>query len=129
MKTLEERLVDAAYSGDCDVVMECLARGANINARDSFGDTHFHRLVFDLCCDRIVHRHEMMLLQNGADPKLLGEENSSILVGPMLAMDTEMLGVLLCAGVDPNAGIGFTDAESFYDYAEFDYRYTVYGDS
>ena len=41
-------------------------------------------------------------------------------------MDSELLGILLSAGADPNQPKGLCESDSFYDWAEYDYCYNVW---
>ena len=104
------------------------AKGADFNEVGPKGDSLFEDILFDLCLDEKPFQYEVVkaLLRLGADPNVLGQERSSPMTPAMLRMDTEMLKILLEAGADPNAAAGFTESELFYDWAEFDYRYTIY---
>lgn len=127
MKPTRQDILDAAYSGNAALLREFARRGGDFN-EIADGDTLLHDAVSDLCVDDKPYRYDIvhLLLTLGADPKILGDEHSSALVPAMLEMDTEMLRILLDAGVDPNRTSGFTESELLYDWAEFDYRYQVY---
>ncbi len=126
-------IIQASWSGDVERLNTLLAGGADPNNRNEWGETTFTRIVGDLSSSKNPNRYEIVrvLLQAGADPRLLdGTEGDDDRGGPltyaMLNMDTEMMRLLLEAGADPNTESGASPGETFYDWAEFDYRYEVY---
>lgn len=128
MQPTRKQVSDAAYSGDLCLLREYAQQGADLNEVEDGGDSLLEDIISNLCCDEKPYRHEVVkvLLSLGADPNILGEDQSSPMIPAMLKMDTEMLRVLLEAGTDPNKPPGFSPSESFYDWAESDYRYELY---
>ena len=118
----------AAIKGDFQQVNDLVAAGANLNVFNSSGDTLLDYIVDSLAREPSPFGGDMLrlLLQLGADPNMLGDCDCSALTTAMLFMDSELLEILLGAGADPNRPCGFDDAETFYDWAEFDYRYNVW---
>lgn len=127
MKPTREQVSDAAYAGDLQLLREYAVQGADLNEIKS-GDALLEDVVSALCNDDKAYRYEVvkLLMSLGADPNVLGEDRSGPLVPAMLGMDTDMIRILLEAGADPNKVAGFTEDETLYDWAEFDYRYEVY---
>jgi hypothetical protein len=126
-KPMREQIVDAALAGNLALLRDLAQRGAAMNEVTPGGDSLLEDVLTYLYDHQAAHRYAVVrtLLELGADPNVLGEEKSSPLVPAMLNMDTEMLRILLDAGADPNKAVGFMDCESFYDWAEFDYRYEM----
>jgi ankyrin repeat protein len=67
-----------------------------------------------------------LLLVLGANPNQQDEEGSGALTEAMIAMDTEMLRVLLDAGARPNDFSGFGSSETLYDWADTDYQFHIW---
>jgi hypothetical protein len=107
---------------------ELVEGGADVNEVEPGGDSILADILLDLCVDEVPQRYTVVraLLELGADPNVLGEERSSPMATPMIRMDTEMLRILLEAGADPNKAGGDLGSESFYDWAEFDYRFQAF---
>lgn len=135
MKPTYDEICKAACEGNLPLLRELAHRGADLNEVNSSGDTLLDDVLTDLCIEERPYRYDVAraLLELGADPNVLSEGRSSPMLSPMFHMDTEMLRILLEAGADPNKPAGFLDAElfpnhadSFYDYAECDYRFNVY---
>lgn len=127
METPLDQLMDAILNKDKNKILKLLQDGVDINTRNiGDGRSVVTEAVFMLQDD--PERYEMIgfLLEHGADPKLLDEERCGPLRPAMLGMDTEMLRLLMDHGADPNLESGFTQDESLYDWAEFDYCYNVY---
>lgn len=118
----------AAIKGDFQQVNDLVAAGANLNVFNGSGDTLLDYIVDSLAREPSPFSGDMLrlLLQLGADPNMLGNGDCSALTTAMLFMDSELLEILLSAGADPNRPCGFDEAETFYDWAEFDYRYNVW---
>lgn len=118
----------AAIKGDFQQVNALVAAGANLNVFNGSGDTLLDYIVDSLAREPSPFSGDMLrlLLQLGADPNILSDGDCSALTTAMLFMDSEMLEILLRAGADPNRPCGFDEAETFYDWAEFDYRYNVW---
>lgn len=122
-------LCEAARAGDFELVRALAAAGADLNASDEYGDSLLAEAVFGFCVEPPPpFRQDMLrlLVQLGADPNRVDAEGSGPLTDAMLAMDVELIALLLELGADPNTHKGFSDCESFYDWAEFDYRFNVY---
>lgn len=123
-----QAVYEAAIRGDFHQVNALVAAGANLNVLNSYGGTLLEEVVYWMDEDKRQLCGEMLrlLLQLGADPNILGDEGSSVLTAAMLHMDTELLGILLSAGADPNRPSGLCESNSFYDWAEYDYGYNVW---
>lgn len=122
-------LYEAACAGNFEQVRSLVAAGADPNALDAHGDSLLAEVVFSFCFEpHPPFRQDMLrlLVQLGADPNRMDAEGSGPLTDAMLAMDAELIALLLALGADPNTHKGFSDCESFYDWAEFDYRFNVY---
>ena len=121
---------DAAYAGNNPALRQLASEGADFNVMDAFGDSLLKEIVSFLCSHNLPFRHEVVrvLLELGANPNMLGPAGLGPLTDAMLHKDTAMLELLLAAGADPNKPCGFSEGESFYDWAESDYRYSLYGD-
>jgi hypothetical protein len=119
-------LADAILSKDLLLAEKLLAEGADINAQDEYGESLLCEILFSLQGDPDRYRAVIFLLERGANPNLLDDERCGALTVPMICMDTEMLRLLLDHGADLNIQAGFSSDETFYDWAEFDYRYNVY---
>lgn len=118
----------ASIKGDFQQVNALVAAGANLNVFNGSGDTLLDYIVDSLAREPGPFNGDMLrlLLQLGADPNILGDGDCSALTTAMLFMDSELLEILLSAGADPNRPCGFDEAGTFYDWAEFDYRYNVW---
>ena len=127
MKPTWDEISHAAYKGDEDALRSCAERGADFNELKN-DETLLQDVVSNLCVDRKPHRYDIvrLLLSLGADPNVLGEEDSSPLTHAMLSMDTEMLRVLLEAGADPNRVQGMSERQLLYDWAVLDYVYEIF---
>ena len=123
-----QAVYEAAIRGDFHQVNALVAAGPNLNALNSTGDTLLHDIVFRLAEDQsqLCGDALRLLLQLGADPNILDDDGFSALAAAMLYMDSELLGILLSAGADPNRPKGLCESDSFYDWAEYDYCYNVW---
>jgi hypothetical protein len=131
---LYKYVLDAAYNGESQKIRDAVANGFDLNTPDS--DKNFPCYILAEAISELsfpsseekTYRYEIvkLLLELGANPNQLDVEKSGALTDAMIAMDTEMMRVLLEAGANPNHYGGFSDSETFYDYAEFDYRYRIY---
>lgn len=127
MKPSRDEVYEAACDGNIPLLRELVSRGADLNEIQN-GDTFLEDVISSMEIDEKPYKYDVVkaLLELGADPKILGEESASPMIPAMLAMDTEMLRLLLVAGADPIAAQGFDDKELLYDWAEFDYRYHTF---
>ena len=124
---MRDILLKAIESENLPLVEKLLHEGAEINTQDNYGESV-------LCCavsvlQESAQRYSIIkfLLDNGANPRILSDERGGCLQQAMLQLDTKMLEMLLDYGADPNAEAGFMDTETLYDWAEFDYRYQIFG--
>lgn len=123
---LRDELRVALNSGDLERATQLLQAGADINARDEFGDTLLKRVIYDGEQSAKVLELVRFMLDHGADPTLLNEERGGPLFSAIIGQHEETLRLLLEAGADPNRERD--DPESLYDWAEFDYRFETYRD-
>lgn len=133
ISSLFKYILDAAYNGKCQVIRDAVANGFDLNTPNSdksFCDYILSEAISELSYpfENKPYRYEIvkLLLELGANPNQLDIEKSGALTNAMIAMDTEMVRILLEAGANPNHYGGFSESETFYDYAEFDYRYRIY---
>lgn len=126
---LRDELCAALNVGDLDRATQLLQAGADINARDEYGDPLLKRVISDW--GMIENRFEgsrfevvRFMLDHGADPKLLNDEDSGPLFSAVIDRNEELLRLLLEAGADPNRERDYP--ESLYDYAKFNYRFDTY---
>ena len=135
MKPTRDEIIEAAVSGEFDLLQSFSKNGADFNEFGPYGDSLLEDIISLLYFEEKPFRYKIVktLIEFGADPNGIGidpnrpeEANNSPLTPAMLQMDTEMLKVLLEAGADPNKVHGFTQNELFYDWAEFDYCYEVF---
>lgn len=126
MTDMRDNLIEAIQSKDLSLISKVLQGGANINAQNDFGESILSDAIFILADSPNRYSIVKFLLEKGADPTILNSERGGCLYKAMLEMDTKMLELLLDSGADPNAEVGFTDSETLYDWAEFDYRYEIY---
>ncbi len=103
---------------------ELLHAGADINARDWQGEPLLSKIIQPINGDANRRKVVSFMLDHGADPRLIGPDNTGPLFSAVLAMDTEVLRLLLDHGADPNREEEL--GETLYEYAEFDYRYETY---
>ncbi len=120
-------VLDAAISGNKKLLKKLAGRGADLNEIEN-GEVLLEDIMSELYNGSKPYKYTVvrLMLELGADPNVLGEEKSSPMTPAMLEMDTRMLKILLDAGADPNLREGFCEYESFYDWAEFDYRFETY---
>lgn len=128
MEELEDILYKACLTLDTSKISAVLKEGANINQTDECGEPLLCDIILELSLRKESNRYQVVqfLLDQGADPNLLDEDKCGPLTTAMLQMDAEMIELLCRHGAKPNIVAGFTDDETLYDWAEFDYQYTVY---
>jgi ankyrin repeat protein len=121
-------LRESALAMDFERVDTLLATGLNLNCLSRIDKTLLTDILDDALFDRSPHTSTIAreLLKRGADPNFRNSEQRSALHIVMLNMATDVLRLLLEAGANTNDEQGFDESESFYDYAEFDYRFQVY---
>lgn len=107
-----------------DRAAELLRAGADINARNEFGDSLLHDIIYFTDDDAKRRTVVRFMLGHGANPSLISPKGLGPLFAAVLAQDIEVLRLLLDHGADPNGEP--CDGETLYEYAEFDYRYEIY---
>lgn len=143
-----EKIKQLALNQDIEGLKQLAAQGVSFNHLDPYGESLLSEIAW-LLCDSIdknreytIHPNDLpheqflalvdqykplryqvvqTLLDLGADPNL-GLPEESVLASPMLAMDGEMLRILLEAGADPN-GLCDKDepTQTLLDWADMDY--------
>lgn len=124
-------LRDALWKGDVPRIEALAAAGLDLNVRDQLGEPLIFAAVdwlaphediaFPVAPSILIAR----LITLGADPHALAQDGSSILMGPIISRDAEMLTYFLDIGIDPNRGCG-DPFETSLDLASFDYWFEVY---
>ena len=126
-----ETLINAAERGDIAAIRAQVAGGFDLRATDRFGESVLAVVISNL--EVVVdipapHRYEVVcaLLELGFDPNQLDTDRAGALTEAMLAMDTEMLRLLLDAGARPNDASGFFPGDTLYEWAEIGYLFHVW---
>lgn len=124
-----QALLDAATVGDFEQVQRLAQAGADLNALDH-GETLLDHVAsaFTMLATVPAFAADMLrlLLQLGADPNRPGDEGMTALHTTMLAQNVELTRILLEGGAVPNSMPGFSPDETLYDWAESDYRYSIW---
>ena len=120
-----EKFVDAAYAGDIAAMRDQARAGFDLTTPDDVGETILEAIIDSMADISGPQRYEVVreTLRLGANPCKMNRDGFGPLFSAILAMDAEMLRILLDVGADPNAEKMDTSCESLYDWAEFDYRY------
>lgn len=126
-----EMLINAAERGDIAAIRAQVAGGFDVRETDQYGESLLAIAISSL--EVVVdipapHRYEVVtaLLESGFDPNQLDTDRAGALTEAMLAMDTEMLRLLLDAGARPNDVAGFFPGDTLYDWAEIGYLFHVW---
>ncbi len=121
MSKNNDELFGAAYLGDIEKIEEYIAQGSDVNSVESGGSL----LMSAISSFDVVKRKELVqyLLDKGADPNFMGDDNCGVVFEAVLMMDAEVMELLLSAGADPNFLI---DLQSLYDCADTDYQYSMF---
>jgi hypothetical protein len=125
------KLIDAAERGNIAAIRAQVAGGFDVRATDTCGESVLAVAISGLevaVATPAPHRYEVVtaLLQLGFDPNQLDSEGTGALTEAMLAMDTEMLRLLLDAGARPNDVAGFFPGDTLYEWAEIGYLFHVW---
>ena len=122
-------LLQAASKGNILRIRELVLAGTSSHPSISYATEVLRDVVEWVSADKDPNRCDVVrtLLELGADPNYMEEDCSGPLVPAMINMDGEMIALLLKAGADPNdPRLSGDDPPSFYDWAEFDYRFYLY---
>lgn len=132
MDNESDKLTGAVLVFDIAAIRRLAAEGADLNARDQFGDPFlfnalFHTAPYDETAKADGARYEIIptLLDLGADPHQLAGDGASILIGPIFSQDAKMVELLLMRGVDPNRGC-CDPWDTVYEVASTDYDYEAW---
>ncbi len=122
------RLSDLACAGDLDGLRALVAEGFDLSSLSPLGEASLETVLDDLYHAPEAPRYAVVqeLLRLGADARQRDTDGLGPLFTAVLAMDTEMLRILLDAGADPNTEKMDSAVESLYDWAVFDYRYEIW---
>jgi hypothetical protein len=126
-----ETLIDAAVRGDIAAIREQIAAGFDLRATAQYGESVLAQAisVMEVVVDTpLPHRYEVIstLLELGFDPNQLDPDGAGPLTEAMLAMDTDMIRLLLDAGARPNDVSGFFPGDTLYEWAEISYLFHVW---
>lgn len=126
--TDSQKLVEAACNNDLTTINELVESGFDKESVNECGEPILSEIIFNVLEDSEPHRYAIVssLLKMGFNPNHLDPEGSGPLTDAMLAMDTEMLRILLEGGALPNETSGFNEGDTLYDWADFDYSYQVW---
>jgi len=94
---LEQKLIDAAFMGDDEVVQALIAQGADVNARDETGNPVLLIAVRPYSSETVK-----LLIDNGADVNVTGYLGDTPLLKASFQGLPELVRILLDAGADPN---------------------------
>ena len=97
-----EALIDAAHEGDAQAVRDLLRRGADVEARDSFGRTALLWAAIKGHTDVIN-----IFLEINADVNAKGENDKTALIHASARGQTDIIRALLLGGADVNMGDRF----------------------
>ncbi len=95
---LNDQLLDAADYGDLKTVQSCLDAGADVNAKDKYGETPLIKVI-----DNKKLIIVEFLLTKGADVNAMDNEGRTALTIVAYDGDINMAEVLLTKGADVNA--------------------------
>jgi hypothetical protein len=123
-------LLLAIECSDGEAIERLVASGAHVNGRDEFGEPVLFRAVETVQFAAGAERDRAIavvskLAELGANANALAADGASILIGPILGLDSGLVELLLRMGVDPNQGCG-EPFETVYDAASFDYQYEAW---
>jgi ankyrin repeat protein len=128
----DDPFIKALWEFDIPAVRRLVAEGADLNARDAYGDPYLFEATYNSrshdgagAFDPRPYALVEALIELGADPRQLADDGGSILLGPMFSQDARMMELLLKNGVDPNNGCG-EPWETVYSLASFDYWYEAW---
>lgn len=121
-------IVGSACAGDPESIRRLVRSGIDLTCLDQFGNTLLEVVIAQMAFFPDAPRYKVVaeLLRCGADARQHNTDGYGPLYSAVLNMDTDMIRILLDAGADPNAEKMDSESESFYDWAEFDYRYEIW---
>lgn len=104
---------------DRALILDLIARGADPNTRDEYGDTWFETTIF--CHEDLTIPAVELLIAAGADVNAEGEEGSRPLYQACVSARADLVQCLLAHGAEPN--FVTYESESPLDYVRFNLWY------
>lgn len=124
MNSKDDCLRRALFEADFARADELLRGGADINARNDYGESLLQDVISPIHDRAELLAITRFMLEHGANPRLITPDGGGPLFSAVIRQDTGLLRLLLDHGADPN--LEHDLGESLYDWAEFDYRYETY---
>lgn len=101
------QLINAAKTENIGRILDLISDGANINARDHYGETPLQWAVIGKCMESIK-----ILLAHGADPNIKNRNGQTALLRACFNSNLAAMKILLEHGSDPNTEVPICDEVS-----------------